>query len=46
MIIDLQTVCGHPAVNVSFVLPMVCFLLIIGYGWRSFLKMKKQEIVK
>ena len=46
MIIDLQTVFGHPAVNVSFTLPLVCFLLIIGYGWRSFHQMKKQEIVK
>jgi len=35
MIIDLQTVMGHPAVNVSFVLPFICFLLIITYGYRS-----------
>ena len=40
MIIDLQTVFGHPAVNVSFILPFICFLLIIGYGWRSYVKMK------
>ena len=37
-IIDLQTVFGHPAVNVSFVLPLVCFLLIVGYGCRSYRK--------
>ena len=37
-IIDLQTVMGHPAVNVSFVLPLICFLLIIAYGYRSHMK--------
>ncbi|MBR0049008.1 MAG: L-fucose:H+ symporter permease [Prevotella sp.] len=36
MIIDLQTVFGHPAVNASFVLPLICFLIIIGYGYRSY----------
>ena len=35
MIIDLHTVAGHPAVNASFVLPFLCFLLIIAYGVRS-----------
>ncbi len=35
MIIDLQTVMGHPAVNASFVLPFICFLMIIGYGYRT-----------
>ena len=38
MIIDQQTIAGHPAVNVSFVLPLLCFILIIAYGWRSHLK--------
>jgi len=41
LIIDQHTIMGHPAVNVSFVLPMICFLLIIGYGWRSYVKMNK-----
>lgn len=45
LIIDQHTIMGHPAVNVSFVLPMLCFLLIIGYGWRSYLKIKKQQII-
>ncbi len=36
MIIDLHTVMGHPAVNVSFVLPLLCFLLIIVYGYRAY----------
>ena len=35
-IIDQQTVFGHPAVNVSFVLPLICFLIIIAYGYRSY----------
>lgn len=35
-IIDLGTVAGHPAVNVSFVLPLFCFLMIILYGVRSY----------
>lgn len=41
LIIDQHTIMGHPAVNVSFVLPMICFLLVIGYGWRSYVKMNK-----
>ncbi len=38
MIIDQQTVFSHPAVNVSFVLPLICFLFIIAYGYRTYLK--------
>ena len=33
-IIDLGTVWGHPAVNVSFCLPLICFIMIIIYGIR------------
>ena len=39
MIIDQQTVFGHPAVNVSYVLPLICFLIIMVYGWRSYKRM-------
>lgn len=35
-IIDCGVVCGWPAVNVSFILPFVCFLVIIHYGYRSY----------
>ena len=35
MIIDQQTVFGHPAVNVSYALPLICFIIIMVYGWRS-----------
>ena len=38
MIIDLQTVMGHPAVNVSFVLPLLCFLIVAAYGYRCLTK--------
>ena len=39
LIIDQGTVVGHPAVNVSFVLPLVCFSAITLYGIRSARKM-------
>ena len=39
MIIDMEEIMGMPAVNVSFVLPFICFLIIIAYG-RSAYKMK------
>jgi len=31
-IIDKGTVCGMPAVNVSFVLPLICFIAVLGYA--------------
>ncbi len=34
--IDLKTILGHPAVNVSFVLPFVCFIVIAVFAYRSF----------
>lgn len=33
MIIDLKTVGNLPAVNVSFMLPLVCFIVVAVYGW-------------
>lgn len=33
-IIDCGTICGFPAVNLSFVLPLICFFVIIVYGVR------------
>ena len=36
MIIDRGTLLGMPAVNVSFVLPMICFVVIAIYGYRVF----------
>lgn len=40
-IIDLQSVCGMPAVNVSFILPLVCFVVITIYGSRTVKALKK-----
>lgn len=33
-IIDCGVIAGFPAVNISFVLPLICFLVIISYGVR------------
>ena len=38
MIIDMKVVMGLPAVNVSFLLPFVCFLVVASYGYRSYRK--------
>ncbi len=35
MIIDCGTVFGHPAVNVSYALPLLCFIIVTIYGLRS-----------
>ena len=35
MIIDCGTVMGHPAVNVSYCLPLLCFLVVAIYGLRA-----------
>lgn len=34
-IIDAGTVWGMPAVNVSFVIPLICFIVIMIYGYRT-----------
>ena len=39
--IDQQVILGRPAVNMSFILPLVCFLVIIVYGYRAFKKIEK-----
>ena len=40
LIIDQGMVAGLPAVNASFVLPLICFIAITIYGWRSACKIK------
>ncbi|MDE7470415.1 MAG: MFS transporter, partial [Paramuribaculum sp.] len=35
MIIDLGSVGSLPAVNFSFILPLVCFIVVAIYGYRS-----------
>lgn len=36
LIIDYGTIMNMPAVNVSFVLPLICFVVITVYGYRSY----------
>lgn len=36
-IIDQGTLLGMPAVNLSFILPFICFIVIIVYGHRSYM---------
>lgn len=37
-IIDKETVIGLPAVNVSFILPFICFIVIVIYGYRTYIR--------
>ena len=36
VIIDMNTIWNMPAVNVSFILPFICFVVITIYGHRSY----------
>ncbi len=36
MVIDLKTIAGMPAVNVSYALPMICFIIVAIYAYRSY----------
>lgn len=40
-IIDLKSVCGMPAVNLSFILPLICFVVITVYGHRTVKALKR-----
>lgn len=42
MIIDCGTIMGHPAVNVSYAMPMLCFVIVMIYGFRTFNTNRKQ----
>ena len=35
MIIDRGTIMGHPAVNISYCLPLLCFIVVAIYGLRA-----------
>ena len=35
MIIDMKTIMGLSAINVSFVIPLICFMVVIIYGKRT-----------
>ena len=34
-IIDMRIIGNFPAVNISFILPLICFIAIISYGYRA-----------
>ena len=36
VVIDCGTIFGHPAVNVSYALPLLCFVVVTIYGIRSY----------
>ena len=36
LVIDMGTICGHPAVNVSYALPLICFIVVFTYGIRQY----------
>lgn len=42
-IIDRHVLLGMPAVNLSFVLPLVCFIVIIIYGHRSYVRDRRRR---
>ena len=44
-IIDMKEIGWLPAVNVSFILPLICFLVIIGYGYRTVKKKLVENIL-
>ena len=39
-IIDMGTINGFPAVNLSFILPAICFIVVMIYGQRSYNRTK------
>jgi FHS family L-fucose permease-like MFS transporter len=39
-IIDMGTIGGYPAVNLSFILPAFCFIVVMIYGQRSYNRTK------
>ena len=42
-IIDLGSVAGFPAVNLSFILPFICYVVVIIYGQRTYMRWKKAQ---
>lgn len=44
-IIDCGTILGHPAVNVSYALPLFCFAVVTLYGIRSYRRTKNESPV-
>jgi len=44
MIIDKNTLFGLPAVNVSFALPLLCFVVVCVYGVRSWRRLSNENV--
>lgn len=42
VIIDQNTIAGLPAVNLSFVLPLICFIIISVYGYNTYKRAQKK----
>ena len=42
-IIDMGSIGGFPAVNLSFILPFICYVVVIIYGQRTYLRWKKAQ---
>ncbi|MCH4148179.1 MAG: L-fucose:H+ symporter permease [Prevotella sp.] len=42
LIIDQKMILGHPAVNVSYILPFICFCVVFTYGVRQYRRQKKE----
>ena len=40
LIIDQKEMFGMSAINVSFILPLLCFIVIIAYGYRTYVRTK------
>ena len=43
MVIDLGTICGLPAVNVSFALPLFCFAIVSWYGRKAYKELRRTD---
>jgi FHS family L-fucose permease-like MFS transporter len=43
-IIDIDQIAGMPGVNVSFILPLICFVVVAIYGYRSVKDYKKVKL--
>lgn len=45
-IIDMKSICGFPAVNLSFVLPLICFVIVAIYGQRTYSRFKQSRVTE
>ena len=41
MIIDKGSVFGFPATNISFILPLICFVVVVVYGWLTMRRLRQ-----